>query len=139
MTREFTGPSENVESTPSVGANAIDYTKLPVQKLPKPEVAPDDGLRTPLEHAEETGNMRTVPTGPIGVKRAPTAEHRAAAGLHGWEAHSNASAEPLRFSRDDYYKALYAAHNPDAKGVYTPHHPAESPYSPLKKLTPRPQ
>jgi len=107
-----------------------------------PEVEAVSALATPEAHAEATNNLlqlksrRTVNGASHGS--AFSVNHAAAAQLHGWNAHKQATTGELLISEADYLAALeVAAVGGDA------HAPALSPYAPKleaeepRKVTPR--
>lgn len=73
-------------------------------------------LFTLEELAKATGNYvdadRGVRIGRSSKLNPFTWEHRAAAQLHGWDAHALATTEPLKLSVEDYQAALKAATEP---------------------------
>jgi hypothetical protein len=72
-------------------------------------------LLTPEAHARETGNViplknrRTI--NGVGLTEAFTVEHQAAAQMHGWNAHKQATVTELLMSRAVYLAALEATAN----------------------------
>ncbi len=96
-------------------------------------IAPD-ALLTPNEWGIATRHIKPGALSFGGVQTdAKSAQFRSAAVIHGWDLHALHTAEPLKFSREDFDKAIAAAHDADDRGQYTPHGPACSPYSPFKK------
>lgn len=117
MSKEKTRGAE-----PDVNAN---------EKPPAPPDAPVavEAPLTPDAHARETDNIirlrahRTI--NGSGLTETFTVAHRAAAQVHGWEAHKQATTTELLLSRADYLAALQAA----ADGG-EPHQAALSEYAP---------
>lgn len=107
-----------------------------------PEVKAVPALATPEAHAEATNNLlqlksrRTINGASHGS--AFSLKHAAAAQLHGWNAHKQATTEELLISEADYLAALEVA----AVGG-EPHAPAVSQFAPKfeaeepRKVTPR--
>lgn len=57
-------------------------------------------------------------------------QHAAAAALHGWADHAHHEGKAILLTAEEYFHALVAATEPDAKrGDYVPHAPALSPHS----------
>jgi hypothetical protein len=81
-----------------------------------------EALATPEQHAIATGNARrympAVAFGGAGESPMPretlgfSAEHAAAAALHGWALHEHQEGEPIKISADAYAEALKAAAHP---------------------------
>jgi len=101
-----------------------------IADAPIEESAPTaDERLTPESHARETGNVirlrnhRTI--NGVGMTETFTVAHRAAAQVHGWEAHKQATTSELLLSRSDYLAALKAA----ADGA-VPHQAALSEFAP---------
>lgn len=83
------------------------------------------GPPTIHDHAVATGNLAAAsPAFTFGSSRQRYSwQHEAAAQLHGWNAHTQHSAEPFIISRETYLAALKAVESDDLK----PHLPAVSP------------
>jgi hypothetical protein len=65
-----------------------------------------------------------------GQTSAYTAEHQAAATLHGWPLHAHHTAAPMQLTLTEYRKALEAANTtPDGYLTPVPHAPAFSPHA----------
>lgn len=107
-----------------------------------PEVEAVPALATPEAHATATNNLlqlkgrRTVNGAHSGT--AFSAKHAAAAQLHGWNAHKQATTEELLISEADYLAALEVAHvggeaHAPALSPFAPKYEAEEP----AKVTPR--
>jgi hypothetical protein len=87
-------------------------------------------LLSPREHALATGNIRNgapvVFGGLSNEIRSP--EYRAASALHGWDAYTMHSAEPMKLTREAFDAAIDAAKTADKRGAYKPHEPALAPH-----------
>jgi hypothetical protein len=101
----------------------------PIEAEPREATAEvDSTLLTPEAHARETENVirlrarRSI----VGFESTETftCAHQAAAQMHGWNAHKQATTAELLISRSDYLAALEAV----AAGVA--HEAALSPYAP---------
>jgi hypothetical protein len=93
---------------------------------PSPSAAEEPkGPPTLHDHAVATGNVAaSAPAFTFGSSRQRYSwQHEAAAQLHGWNAHSQHSADPLSISLDDYKAALKAAESDPLQA----HLPAVSP------------
>ena len=106
----------------------------------KPQTEAKEDLRTPEQWAAELGHVGAQPKRGKTALRIPSGrstprsfgdwQHEAAAQLHGWRAHKDATVEPFLLSRAAYEAALKAASGPGKSGRYEPHRPACSPYLP---------
>lgn len=89
----------------------------------------DTDLASPEAHARATGNVialrnrRTI--NGVGASETFTVKHQAAAQLHGWNAHKQATVVEFTLMRADYLAALEAAEKGEA-----PHADALSEYAP---------
>jgi hypothetical protein len=91
--------------------------------------------RTPREHALSAGLIKPGAL-VIGGKQtdAFSAEYNAADVIHGWGAQERATGQAPSLSVAEFEAAIEAGNNPDeTTGEYTPHAPACTDYSPLKK------
>lgn len=117
--------------------NAEDRPKGGASAQTPPAVVASDGRLTPLEHGQRElvpGTNRTFVTAGrskstlVDSTLARSPEYRAAETLHGWSSHEQHTAEPLLLTRDAFLAAIVAAHEPCARGQYTPHTPALAPH-----------
>ncbi len=101
----------------------------------------------PPPKEEPKGKSKRVPRYPVGElakkhgqtlkltfprKRiVPSAEHKAAAALHGWNDHQHHAGEPMSLTDEDYLEAIEAAKRPpQGTNKLRPHQPACSEHCP---------
>ena len=119
------------QSTPQAPNEPVLPEVAPVLAAETAPVVVSDGLATPQEHGEATGQFFKRPAFVGGNTQGAKPEYRAAEVLHGWSTHSLHDAKPLRITRADFELALKSAMTADERGNYTPHRAACSPYCPF--------
>lgn len=124
-------------SAPTGGKPAVEEQKPPTKTLA--ERAEAGEKLTIAELAEATKNAYAYrPFATMGGSSENatgyTPAHAAAAQLHGWNAHSSHTADPLTLTLSDYKAALKAGSEaPKGKQTYEPHEAACSPYRPKEQ------
>jgi hypothetical protein len=98
----------------------LERDAQPVVPVVQPQEQESEEPKAPPtvhDHAAATGNLaKTAPAFSFGEQRQRYSwQHEAAAQLHGWKAHEQATVDKLHISREDYESALKAALEPVAR------------------------